>query len=230
MEGPIDPWVGEKTAEELPADDKPDPTGFVIMQDLRIVDLRSWNPDVAPEKQSESYVYGYRRLKVQKQQGNTTNNMFRVSVLALSPDTQVRFPSQQLKPKLFRRNLPGTRPGEKLVHWEVGADFQKVPAGDPVDVIYEHQSPGLFLRNNVGSTTLAFDVETETVELSRWLLLPQGKQYRTFQLIRYPIGKPEATENVQLITRYVAEDFTILAFKILSLKAGYTYEITWSYR
>jgi hypothetical protein len=105
-----------------------------------------------------------------------------------------------------------------------------VPAGDAVDLIYEHLSPGEFLRHGGASTTLAFEVEAETIELNRWLLLPEGKAYRNFQLIRYETAKPGAAENVKIVTEYLAEDSTILAFKLLSLKAGYTYEITWFYR
>jgi len=228
MEGPVEPWVGEK-AEDLKTDEKPDLTGYLILQDLRIVDLRSWKHN-ARNDDSSSFVYGYRRLKVQKRPEASTNQPFRVSVLALSAATQVRFPAQQLKPKLYSRPVDGAAAGEKLLHWEVGADLTKVPAGDSVDLIYEHMSPGLFLRDGVGSTTLAFDVEAETVELSRWLLLPQGTEYRTFQLIRYETGKPETAEHVKVVTEYRADDFTILAFKLLALKAGYTYEITWFYR
>jgi len=228
MEGPVQPWVGEK-AEDLRTEEKPDLTGYLILQDLRIVDLRSWKPATGRDDTS-SFVYGYRRLKVRKRPDAPTNDPFRISVLALSPATQVRFPAQQLKPKLYSRRLDGTALGEKLIHWEIGADFAKVPSGDSADLIYEHLSPGLFLRDGVGSTTLAFDVEAETVELSRWLLLPQGKEYRAFQLIRYETGKPETAENVKVVTQYVAGDFTILAFKLLALKSGYTYEITWFYR
>ena len=60
--------------------------------------------------------------------------------------------------------------------------------------------------------------------------LPEGREYRTFQLIRYKTGKPEAAENVKVVTEYLADDYTILAFKLLSLEAGYTYEITWFYQ
>jgi hypothetical protein len=35
---------------------------------------------------------------------------------------------------------------------------------------------------------------------------------------------------VEPVTRFLAEDFTILAFKLLALRAGYTYELTWFYR
>ena len=230
MEGPVAPFVGEKNVEELRADDKADLTGFLILQDSRIIDLRNWKPLAESNSDSSSSVYGYRRLKVQKQSDSAKNDIFRVGVLSLSPETQVRFPTQQLKPKLYSRSLESSRSGEKLVHWEVGADFRKVPAGDSVDLIYEQFSPGLSLIEGVGSNTLAFDVEAETVELTRWLLLPEGKEYRTFQLIRYQTGQPGTAENVQVATEYLAEDFTILAFKLLSVKAGYTYELTWFYR
>ncbi len=229
LEGPVEPWIGERDFEDLQADDKPDLTGFLILQDSRIVDLRHWTPMADGRIESDSYVYSYRRLKVQKQPENAINSLFRVSVLAHSPDTQVRFPPQQLEPKLYSRSLESSERGQKLVHWEVGANFEKVPAGDSVDIIFEHLSPGTFVRE-AGSSTLTFDVEAETVELTRWLLLPEGKEYRTFQLIRYKTGKPETTENVKVTTEYMAEDNTILAFKLLSIKAGDTYEATWFYR
>ena len=170
------------------------------------------------------------RCVLQSEMINYFINFFRVSVLALSPETQVRFPPQQLNPKLFSRKLENTAGGRKLVHWEVGADFQKVPAGEAVDIIYEHISPGLFLRDGVGSSTLSFDVEADTIELTRWLLLPEGKEYRMFQLIRYQTGKLGTSESVKIVSEYLADDYTILAFKLLSLKAGYTYELTWHCR
>jgi predicted acylesterase/phospholipase RssA len=230
MKGPVTPWVGEKNIEELQADDRADLTGFLILQDLRIIDLRNWESAGETSDASCTSVYGYRRLKVQKQPENAKNNNFRVSVLALSPETQVRFPPQQLMPKLYARHLDRSRGDEKLVHWEVGADFQKVPPGESVDLIYEQLSPGLFLGEGIGSNSLSWDVEADTVELTRWLLLPQGTTYRSYQLIRYKIGHPEAAEHVKVATEYLAEDFTILAFKLLSLKAGYTYVMTWSYQ
>ena len=42
MDGPVTPWVGEKNVEQLRADDKPNLAGFLILQDLRIIDLRNW--------------------------------------------------------------------------------------------------------------------------------------------------------------------------------------------
>jgi hypothetical protein len=85
--------------------------------------------------------------------------------------------------------------GEKLMQWKVGADSLKVPPGDSPDIIYEHLSPGLFVREVAGSSTLAFDVEADTGELSRWAAAAGGRQYRTFQLIPFETGKPAVSEN-----------------------------------
>jgi hypothetical protein len=227
LDGPVPPFTGVR-AEELPPDAKADPKGFLVLQDLRLIDLRRWKGTGG--RGDDSIVYGYRRLKVRREADNATNCTFRTSVVALSADTQVRFPQQQLTPKLYSRTQSSSAQGDRLVHWEIGIDFRKVPPGESADVIYEYTSPGLFLRDGVGSTTLAFEVEAETVELTRWLLLPQGREYRSFQVIRYPTGKPEASEPVRLVTEFLADDYTILAFKLLALKAGFTYEITWAYR
>jgi predicted acylesterase/phospholipase RssA len=228
MDGPSATFTGVK-AETLPAGEKTDLTGFLILQDLRIIDLRNWLTAKTDSKDSKAHwVYGYRRLKVLKETGST-NNSFHINVLAISPLTEVRFPAQQLMPKLYLSNVRNPQSEERRP-WLVGADFSKVPAGEPVDIIYEHSSPGLFLRSGIGSTSLSFDVEAETVELSRWLLMPQGREYRTWQLIRYPTGYPEKVEYVKPVTEFRASDFAILAFKLLALKAGYTYELTWFYR
>ncbi len=216
LEGPVKPWVGV-SAEQVANPDKPDLKGFTILQDSRIVDMRGWKPAATGGNEPDSLVFGYRRLKVFRQPENLSNHLFRVSLQAISPETQVRFPPQQLKPKLLAHNMEGAEHSEKQVHWEALVDFEKVPAGDSVDIIYEHLSPGDFLRHTGDSTTLAFDVEAETAELSRWLLLPQGKEYRAFHLIRYETGKPDAAEDVKLSPNTWPR--TILAFKLLSLEA-----------
>jgi predicted acylesterase/phospholipase RssA len=226
MEGPVARWKGE-SATTLSPNDAPDLKSFTILQDLRIIDLRQWKS--AKSADASSNVYGYRRLKVIRKP-DSSSGVFRTSVLALSPETQVRFPDQHLRPVLYARDAGVSAGGGKAIHWEVGVDLQKVPPGEPADITYEHASPGRFLRDGIGATTLSFDVEAYTVELNRWLLLPEGRQYRNFQMIRYRSGKPDSAETVKPVTEYLAEDSTILAFKLLALEPGYTYEVTWVYR
>jgi len=227
MQGPVKPWTGPSAKGIIDTATYTN-AGFTILQDLRIIDLRKWRPTAG--KDPEAYLYGYRRLKVLRQKEDTANKVFAVSVLAVSPKTQVRFPSQLLTPTLHFLPMPESPGGGAQTHWTVHADFTKVPPGESVDIIYEHMSPGLFVREGNGAATLSFDVEVETVELTRWLLLPEGKQFREYRLIQYETGKPETSEDVKVVTRYLAEDYSILAFKMLALKPGYTYELTWFYR
>ena len=49
-------------------------------------------------------------------------------------------------------------------------------------------------------------------------------------MIRYPTGTSEMVESIKPVTEFRVNDSTILAFKLLALKAGYTYELTWFYR
>ena len=60
--------------------------------------------------------------------------------------------------------------------------------------------------------------------------MPESKEYQSFRIIRYEMGTPGKAEAVKPVTEYLAEDFTILAFKLLSLKSGSTYEVSWTYR
>ena len=63
-------------------------------------DLRGWKPVKAAESDPSSLVFGYRRLKVFKQPEKAGDNLFHVYLLGTSPKTAVRFPTQQLQPKL----------------------------------------------------------------------------------------------------------------------------------
>ena len=60
--------------------------------------------------------------------------------------------------------------------------------------------------------------------------MPRGKEYESFRLIRYETEKPDKVEPVRIVTEYLADDYSIIAFKLLALKSGYTYELSWSYR
>jgi predicted acylesterase/phospholipase RssA len=229
LDGPITPWTGD-TPEEVPSFDEPDLSGFEVLQDMRILDLRNWNPAASGKSDPSSMIYGYRRLKVFKKPEKAGNNYFRIPLLPTSPLTQVRFPPQDVPARVRMSNVESSVPGQTECRWEASFDFEKVPAGEYVDLIVEHLSPGQFMRRGENSTTLTFEIQAETAEVTRWLLLPKGWEYRSFRIVRYKAGKPEKVETVKVVTEYLAEDYTILAYKLLSVDAGYTYEVTWYYK
>ena len=228
MRAPMRSFKGV-TVEEGAKFDPLDYTGFQILQDSRIIDLRRWNPTGAGKTDTTPLVYGYRRLKVQKT-GNKGTDVFRVIALPTHPDSPFRFPPQRFQPKLRRMFVETPNAQENKCQFEVGVDLSKATTGQVVDLIYEHYSPGVFLQRGEVSTTIAISSEFDAAEVSRWILLPSGREYRSFEILRYETGKPATAEIVKGYTEYLADDSSIIAYKMASVKAGYTFEVTWFYK
>jgi predicted acylesterase/phospholipase RssA len=228
LKSPMTPWVGE-SAEEVQGLKEPDTKGFEFLQDSRILDMRGWDP-VGAAKNDESLVYGYRRVKLVKLPNSPGNNIFRMDALATHPKTQLRFPAQELQLHLRMSPFESAIPGERMARWEISADLTDIPPGGAVDLVYEHISPGQFLRRGKNSTSINYHIQADTAEVTRWFLLPRGKEYRSFRIVRWETGKPDKVEPVRIVNEYLADDSTILAFKLLSVKAGYTHEVTWFYK
>ena len=224
MAGPIKPFKGEPS-EEVRSIEPPNYKGFSILQDSCILDLRPWNPS-----DSTSLVYGYRGLKVLKNSGNSGSDVFRTVALTTHPEAHIRFPPSQYRPRLRRMYVKNSDTQESSCQFEVSLDLSKVPNGQVVDVIYEYYSRGVFLQRGENSTTVTFRSEVDAPEVTRWFLLPRGKEYRSYQILRYETGKPGTAEVVKGLTDYMADDPSIIAFKMASAKAGYTFEVTWIYK
>jgi predicted acylesterase/phospholipase RssA len=228
MRAPMRPFKGV-AVEEAVKSDAPDYTGFHILQDSSIIDLRQWNPTGAGKTATASLVYGFRRLKVQKTESRG-NNAIRISALPTYPDSQFRFPPQRFQPILRRMCEENPNAHEKTCQFEIGVDLNKAPTGQVVDVIYEHYSPGNFVQRGEISTTIAFRSAFDAAEVTHWILLPTGREYRSFEILRYEAGKPAMAEIVKGYTEYLADDSSIIAYKMASVKAGYTFEVTWFYK
>src|SRR5206468_3817811 len=151
---------------------------------------------------------------------NEGDGPFRVYPLSLSPKTQFRFPPQQLQPTLRVSPVENAVSGQQEVRWEASYDFQLVPAGSSVDLVLEYHAPGQFLQGGANGTSLTFRIRAETAELTWWVLMPERKEYRSFRLVRYENGNAKKPEQVIPVTEYLADDYTIISFKLLSLKPG----------
>jgi hypothetical protein len=229
LKGRQEPWAGQP-AEEVPRFEETEQPGFEILQDSRIFDLRSWKPVTSGEGEPGSLAFCYRRMKVFKQPENAGNNVFQLYLAARSPETAVRFPAQQIQPALAMCRVDGPSPGQKNAHWRASYDFQHVPAGEFVDLIVEYHSPGRYLQRGANGTAMVFPIRADTAELTAWILMPEGREYQSFRIVRYETRKPATVEPVKVVTEYLAENFKIIAFKLLSLEAGYDYEVSWTYR
>jgi hypothetical protein len=105
-----------------------------------------------------------------------------------------------------------------------------MPPGEFIHLLVEYHSLGAYVEGGQSASAFSIPVQADTAELTMWILMPRGKEYRDFHISRHETGKPEKVETVHVVTEYLAEDFRILAFKLLALKLGWTYEISWVYK
>jgi predicted acylesterase/phospholipase RssA len=223
------PWIGVP-AEKVPKLEEPDLTGFDILQDSRIVNLRDWKPGQLGKNGPDSLVLIYRRVKLLKRRENTSNDQFRLVLLPTSPKTQARFPPQPLPARLRMSELPSSAPGREECRWEASFDFHHVPPGDFEDIIMEELSPGQYLDRRQSGSGLTFGIQAPTAELTTWILMPRGMEYENFRIIRHQPGKPGTAEHFRPVTDYLADDFTIIAFKLVGLEPGWEYDVSWVYK
>jgi len=226
--GPEEGWTGV-AAEDVSQIEKPNREAFEILQSSVITDLRNWQAGATSD--SSSLIHRYHRLKVLRKSDDAGSYLFHFPVGLRDPKAQFRFPPQQLEPKLRKSSEveSSSRPGEKECDWDVSYDFRKAPVGDSVDLVVEFQYSGRFGKHNETGNIIPFTVPAETAELTMWILMPRGKQYRDFRILRRPTGTPDRVV-VQPASRYLAEDSTILAFRMLSVKPGYGFEVQWFYK
>lgn len=235
MDGPDKSWVGVKPepAGKLTALDS---SGFEILQESHILDLRLWNPDVSGKNDPSSLVHIYRILKVRKEVDNPGIDIFRFRFFVVNPQAASRFPPQALQPTL-RRVCPeinadgeGSAQGENACQWEVNCDFTGVPAGEWRDILSETQSPGTFLKRLMNSTHMTVEFTVAIPEVTFWILMPRGRLYSGWRIVRHKKGEIGPAEALQPATEFFGADYQILAFKLLAVKPWYIYEIVWDYK
>ena len=68
-----------------------------------------------------------------------------------------------------------------------------------VDLTVEYFSPGLFVRRGDTATTFPLDIHTDTDELTLWILLPTGTQYKNWRVVRHLRDKPDEPRGTAML-------------------------------
>jgi len=224
-DGPPPKWKGVPVEEGHGIADF-DLSGFKVLCDSRITDLRSWTPPVGDKANPDSRVYVHRRLSVLKKPDTKGPALFHVRLILLGPEGEVRFPvGQQLQGRVVKSALGGN-----TFYWDAIFDLTKTPSGTPVDLVMDLLAPGAFLKSANAATGMSFAIDAETAELAQWVLMPKRRVYKNFRYVYFRKGQPETSEEGSFYTQYLAKDHSILAFKILAMDPGYEHEIFWNYQ
>lgn len=222
--GPMQPFAGTPV-EDVRQVAPPDNHGIEVIADMRVVDLRQLQPDSSPLKDEQSIVFLYRRMRVQK----TEQSANRFTVRSRWPTDQVEVRTLNSRiPTVIRKSQDLTTADNGPVHvFQAEFDLSKVPLHETVDLPIEFMSkaPATGALNSA-----TFYVDDETGLLSCWLLLPEAKQYQSFDLLRYRSGKEGGPERVTPAYQFDTLEGRVLAFALLNVEPGFTYEARWEQR
>jgi hypothetical protein len=224
LEGPAPPFesmpVGE--ARELVP---PDYSGFEVIADTRILDLRPWKVTSGGAAEERSWGYLYRRMRVKKRE--PTADRFVLHMLSPSTRVDVRTLNDRVPTTVRLHRDAALQAGKQVNVYEIAFDLSKVPAGAVVDLPLEamlrEPRPKRLQSANC-------NVDADTGVLNIWVLLPEGKQLQSFDLLRTSAAKGSAPELITPASHMDTPDGDLLAFSLLSVKPGYTFECRWTHR
>jgi hypothetical protein len=211
--------------EEVPQIEPPHNQGIEVIADMRVVDLRELRHAKSLLTDEQSVAFVYRRVRIEKME--STANDFTIRARWPTANVEVRALNKRIPTVIRRSQDVKTAEGAPVHVFEVAFNLVKVPVHDAVDLPIE------FMSTEPASGTAdsaTFYVDDETGILSCWLLLPEGRQYHNFELLRYQNGKESVPERVTPAYQFDTLEGQVLAFALLNVNPGFTYEARWEHR
>lgn len=225
-------WVAlpaEEVAELTPVELK----GFRLITDTRVFDLRAWQPDSTDR---EHQFITYRRMQVRRVtpapdvNGNVSalGNKFRIQQFGLTRDVSVKRNTNSLQ-AIFRRTPHVGPSGQAGFLNELEFDLSSVPEGRDFEIGFEVTEPGLQGRKGADER-LSFPILAPTDVATMWVFLPEGRPFRSYQLIGYDPEIPTVVDSIEPTYDFELADGTLLGWMLVAPQSNYTYECRWTYR
>ncbi len=222
--GPMQPFVG-MAVEEVPKVEPPENKGIEVIADMRVVDLRQLQMASSPTADERSKAFVYRRMRIKK--AEPTANRFTVRSRWPTERVEVRTLNKRVPAAIRRSQESASADSPPVNVFEVVFDLSKLPPQEAVDLPIEFMSR----QPATGAADSAsFYVDDETGLVSCWLLLPEGRQYQNFELLRFQNGKEKVPERVTPAYNFDTLEGRVLAFGLLNVEPGFTYEARWEHR
>lgn len=211
--------------EDMPFEDvdsleSPDFRGFEVLSDSRIFDLRSWS-EPSPATPAACYT----RLRILRTAEGSENPNIRLQRETATENVAMNCPTQSLKPTLVRMR----KPNNSYV-WELGLNFSHIPIGGRAEVMLDRTLTKELASQMADQGRFNFSVLAKTGLLQIWMLMPEDRQYESFEVSGYPIGQPELAQLVVPHSRVELALGSIVTFRLINPEANYRYECRWTWQ
>ena len=198
-----------------------DLTGFEVISDSRVFDLRKWND---PDSKFPSRATGYNRTRVRRLAEVENSSDFKLQRDMSTEDYLLDCKSERLDPRLYRAEQ-----GEGLYRWELQLDFSRVPLDSYADIVSQSILPSEMARDDANGGRLNFSVRTKTGLLQVWLLMPEDRTYGLFEVSSHPIDEPERSEIVVPAAAVRAGMGSVATFRLINPEPNRRYKCRWTW-
>ncbi len=219
------PMNVEEVAELAP----PESSGFRLVTDTRILDMRAWDPSASNEGKP---IVSYRRMQVRRTASDADltrpSDKFSFQQFAFTNDILVRCGATDLMPSF--RIAPHVEEGNSIGYMcEAEFDLSGVPLGEDFDVGFEVSETGVQGREQANNR-LRFQIVAPTDVATMWVLLPRGRPYRDFELFEYDPNFPVVVDAIEPTYSFELADGSLFGWMLVGPKDETLYECRWNWR
>jgi predicted acylesterase/phospholipase RssA len=193
-------------------------TGYDVISDDRIYDLRGWTSSDRPQYAARMHA----RFQVLRTKQAEQRPVLRIQLPSDQETMQVEYLPEALKPRHVR-----TTTENGLYLYQTVLDFSHVPVGTETTLVVRQVLPANMATQEFGSGRFRFTIAARTGLARIWVLLPRGRPHDQFGLYRFPIGQPDKMEIVHATTSVEVPTGSIATFELINPPDGYRYECRW---
>ncbi len=201
--------------DELP---ETDPTGYEVVSDTRIYDLRNWSGKTDSKIGPPAHV----RIRIRRLAEAMENTILHMRGETEDGRPFIACQTESLKPVVSRMKQDN---GSYL--WDLALDFSHIPIGTDTEVVLDEIVVAELAEQTSDGGHFKFSIPIETGLVQIWMLMPEGRKYDYFQLTSYPIGQPELAKIVVPDTTVELPLGSIATFQIIKPPTNYRFECRW---
>jgi hypothetical protein len=207
--------------EEVTSIEDVDFTGFEVLSDNRIFDLRGW---ASTRAGGASAPYVHSRVRVRRTTGANEEMHLRFQTETVDEDLTFVCRSESLRPR-YRRMQQAD--GGYL--WELDLDFSSIPIGADAEVVLEGLLISEFAEQYGDEGRFQFSIPADTGLAQIWMLMPENREYEHFEISGWPIDEPERSQTVVPTTTVELPIGSIATFQLINPKHNFRYECRWKW-
>ena len=200
-------------------------TGFNIVVDTRITDLREW---LSRSKSPTRRVYVYRQVVLRK----ISKTAKTVSLQLQSPwdtgDLAIHYETTTLNPTLRRYNTAPNGDPQGPFIWEIGLDVSEVEVDELIELTVNiMQTVPRGDRRFTETEWWQFDVDSQPEIITSWILLPSDQTPDSFTVVRTSDKTPDKAELVDPARSMLMEAGSVIYWSVVQPDSNYTYSSRW---